>query len=376
MSAPDLNESVAARDVKGQPALPDDLHPRHLARRLVEIAGLVALVVIALSAFPNLEEVRIRLESADPVWITLLVVAEIGSCAGYMLVFRATFCSRMPWGLSYDISMAELAADSLLPAGGAGGLALGAWALHGAGMQTSHIARRSVAFFVVTSAPNFFSLIFVGIGVFVGIVPGLPSPVLTLVPAIVTALGVVIVAGSPRLLRRLGRLGKPDPVPAPSGWGGRASLAVRTGLTTIADGVDQAITLLRSHGFGSIVGSFSYMAFDIAALGFAFVAVGDAPPLGTLVLGYLIGQLGNLIPVPGGIGSTEGALIGVFALYGVNLTEATAAVFAYRLFQLSIPAVLGAPAFVALRRKLMRAQQPALVCDPLGREAAELGGMS
>jgi uncharacterized protein (TIRG00374 family) len=373
MSAPDLKESVVAREVRGRPAIPDDLHPRHLARRLIEIAGLFALVVIALSAFPNLEEVRVRLESADPVWITLLVVAEIGSCAGYMLVFRATFCSRMPWGLSYDISMAELAADSLLPAGGAGGLALGAWALHGSGMQTSHIARRSVAFFVVTSAPNFFSLIFVGIGVFVGIVPGLPSAVLTLVPAIITALGVVIVAGSPRLLRRLV---KPDPVPAPSGWGGRAALAVRTGLTTIADGVDQAIALLRSHGFGSIVGSFSYMAFDIAALGFAFAAVGHAPPLGTLVLGYLIGQLGNLVPVPGGIGSTEGALIGVFALYGVNLTEATAAVFAYRLFQLSIPAVLGAPAFVALRRKLMRAEQPALVCDPLGREAAELPGMS
>jgi hypothetical protein len=96
--------------------------------------------------------VRIRLERADAVWIALLVVAEIGSCGGYMLVFRATFCSQMPWGLSYDISMAELAADSLLPAGGAGGLALGAWALHGAGMQTSHITRRSVAFFTVTSA--------------------------------------------------------------------------------------------------------------------------------------------------------------------------------------------------------------------------------
>jgi uncharacterized protein (TIRG00374 family) len=373
MSAPDLNESVVAREVRGQHALPDDLHPRHLALRLIEIAGLIALVVIAISAFPDLEEVRIRLESADAVWITLLVVAEIGSCAGYMLVFRATFCSQMPWGLSYDISMAELAADSLLPAGGAGGLALGAWALHGAGMQSSHIARRSVAFFVVTSAANFFSLIFVGIGVFLGIIPGRSSAVLTLVPAIITALGIVVVSGSPRLLRSLG---KPDPVRRPSGWGGRASLAVRTGLTTVADGVDQAIALLRSHGFGSIVGSFSYMAFDIAALGFAFAAVGHEPPFGTLVLGYLIGQLGNLVPVPGGIGSTEGALIGVFVLYGVNLTEATAAVFAYRLFQLAIPAVLGAPAFVALRRKLMRAQQPALVCDPLGIEAVQLPGTS
>ena len=96
----------------------------------------------------------------------------------------------------------------------------------------------------------------------------------------------------------------------------------------------QAIALLRAHSFGVIVGSFAYMAFDIAALGCGFAAVGPAPTFGVLVLGYLIGQLGNLIPVPGGIGGTEGALVGIFALYGVDLTEATAAVLIYRLFQL------------------------------------------
>ena len=113
-----------------------------------------------------------------------------------------------------------------------------------------------------------------------------------------------------------------------------------------ADGVEQAIALLRAHSVGVIVGSFAYMAFDIAALGFAFAAVGQEPALGTLVLGYLIGQLGNLVPLPGGIGGTEGALVAVFALYGVDLAEATAAVLLYRLFQLTIPALLGAPAFV------------------------------
>ena len=78
----------------------------------------------------------------------------------------------MSWGLSYDIAMAELAANALLPAGGAGGLALGVWALRQAGMPTSHIARRTVAFFVVTSAPNFFSLVLVGLAVFAGILAG------------------------------------------------------------------------------------------------------------------------------------------------------------------------------------------------------------
>ncbi|MDQ6816869.1 MAG: lysylphosphatidylglycerol synthase domain-containing protein, partial [Actinomycetota bacterium] len=83
-------------------------------------------------------------------------------------------------------------------------------------------------------------------------------------------------------------------------------------------------------------------------------------------------QLGNLVPLPGGIGGTEGALVGILVLYGVNLTEATAAVLTYRLFQLAVPALLGAPAFIALRRKLTRADQPALVCAPLGLDPIKL----
>jgi uncharacterized membrane protein YbhN (UPF0104 family) len=236
-------------------------------------------------------------------------------------------------------------------------------------MPTGHIARRTVAFFVVTSAANFVALVLVGIGVFVGILAGRSSAVLTLVPALITALGALLVGVSPRLLRALGERGAGADRDR---WHDRARLALRAWLTAGADGVDQAIALLRSHSFGVIVGSFAYMAFDIAALGFGFAAVGHAPAFGTLVLAYLIGQLGNLVPVPGGIGGTEGALIGVFALYGVNLTEATAAVLTYRLFQLLVPASLGAPAFVMLRRKLMRADQPALICAPLALDVLKL----
>jgi uncharacterized protein (TIRG00374 family) len=349
--------------------LPDELHPRHLAIRVVEVAGVIGLVVIAIGAVPGLDEVRARLQGADLGWIVALGFAEVGSCLGYLLVFRSTFCSNMSWRLSYDISMAELAANSLLPAGGAGGLALGVWALRQAGMPAGHIARRSVAFFIVTSAANFFTLVFVGLGVFVGILPGTGSWVLTLVPALITALGAFLIGVSPRLLRALERRSADADR---DGWRGEVFGVLRRLLTAGADGVDQAIALLRGHSLGAVAGSLAYMAFDIAALGFGFAAVGAVPAFGTLVLGYLIGQLGNLIPLPGGVGGTEGALIGVFALYGVNLTDATAAVLAYRLFELIIPAVLGAPAFVLLRRKLTRADQLPLVCEPLALEAVEL----
>ena len=353
--------------------MPDELHPRHLAVRVIELAAIIALGAIAITALPGLGELKARLEDASPGWVVAVAAAEVGSCVGYLLVFRATFCSRMSWGLSYDIAMSEQAANSLLPAGGAGGLALGVWALRQAGMPTAHIARRTVAFFVITSAANFFALILVGLGVFLGIVAGKGSAVLTLVPALIAAFGALLAGLSPRLLRALGNRGADADRET---FSGRVRLTLRAWLHAAADGVDTAISLLSSHSVGAIVGSFSYMAFDIVALGFGFAAVGHVPSFGTLVLGYLIGQLGNLVPLPGGIGGTEGALVGVFALYGVNVSDAAAAVLIYRLFQLVIPALLGAPAYVMLRRRLMREDKPASVCAPLGAELVKLPARS
>jgi uncharacterized protein (TIRG00374 family) len=348
--------------------MPEELRSRHLIVRVAEIAVFVALVVIAISSLPGLDEVRRRLQDTDPVWIVALTLAEIGSCGGYVLVFRATFCPQMQWGLSYDIAMAEQAANSLLPAGGAGGLALGAWALHQAGMPTGHIARRTVAFFLVTSAANFFALIVFGLGVFLGVIPGYDSPVLTLVPALIAVLAILLVVYSRHLLRAVGERGENSDITG----GRRAWRWLRHSLSAMADGVDQAIALLRGHSFGIVGGSLAYMAFDIAALACGFAAVGHVPAVGTLVLGYLIGQLGNLIPLPGGIGGTEGALIGIFALMNANVSDATAAVLVYRLFQLAVPTLLGTPAFVLLRRRLLRADRPAQMCAPLASDAVQV----
>ncbi len=360
---PDVNETAPGAE------MPDELNPRHIVRRLVEIAVIIALVAIAISALPGLGQVRDRLEDTSPLWLVGLAAAEVASCLGYLLVFRATFCPRMSWRLSYDISMSELAANSLLPTGGAGGLALGVWALRQAGMPTAHIARRTVAFFLVTSAANFIGVVVIGLGMFVGVLSGQASPALTLGSAVVASLVLVLVSMSPALLRRVGH-------PAADTDGDRSRSQIRhrlrDGLVATADGVELAKTLMRSRSFGVVIGSFAYMGFDIAALGFGFAAVGHVPAFGPLTLGYLIGQLGNLVPLPGGVGGTEGGLVGAFALFHVNVSDAAAAVLIYRLFQLVIPALLGAPAFVLLRRKLARGEHHAQVCGPLSVETAEL----
>jgi hypothetical protein len=82
----------------------------------------------------------------------------------------------------------------------------------------------------------------------------------------------------------------------------------------------------------------------------------------------MIGRLGNLVPVRWHRGSIDRC---VRAARG-ELTEATAAVFVYGVFRLAVPALLGAPAFVILRRKLDRADRPALACAPLALDAVKL----
>ena len=59
-----------------------------------------------------------------------------------------------------------------------------------------------------------------------------------------------------------------------------------------------------------------FLVFDMLAFWASFRAVGALPELAVIWMAYLIGQLGNWIPVPGGIGGTELGLVGALILYG------------------------------------------------------------
>ena len=112
---------------------------------------------------------------------------------------------------------------------------------------------------------------------------------------------------------------------------------------------------MRSGNPQIIGGAIGYMAFDVAALAAAFAAIGVVPPIGVLLLAYVVGQLGNLIPLPGGVGGADGGLIAALVLYGTPLGGAAAAVLAYRAFQLGLPALLGGLAVLRLPGVVERA---------------------
>jgi uncharacterized membrane protein YbhN (UPF0104 family) len=343
--------------------MPAQLDPRHLARRLLELAFLGALVVAGVSALPGLGDVRSRFADASPGFVALAAGLELASCLSYVVVFRDVFCTRMSWRFSYQLGMAEQATNVLLPTGGAGGLALGAWALRQGGMSGQYIGRRSVAFFLITSTPNFVCAAVVGGLLLAGALPGTAPIVPTAVLTALACAAIVVVVALPKLLRRVRR--RDD--------GGRIRRNVRTAAVTLANGVRDAGPLLRSGRPGIVGGAAGYMGFDLAALAAAFAAFGGAPRFGPLVFAYVIGQLGGLIPLPGGIGGTDGGLIGAMVLYGTPLPQAAAAVLAYRAFQLGIPAVLGVVAFLQLRRTLARSTQPAALCAQLAEPLPAAG---
>jgi uncharacterized membrane protein YbhN (UPF0104 family) len=328
-------------------------------RRLLQaIAALGILVAIFLLA-PGLGEVRDQLAGANPGWLALATLLEALSFGSYVVMFGPIFCTGLGWRRSWQIGGSELAMGSLVPASGAGGLALGAWVLHRGGMDGQRIARRSVAFFLIKSGVNFLAVAVLGVVMALGVGPEL-SPWLTVFPAAVAALVLGGVAAIPRL-------GPGHPVGPEASRVRRALSATRR---AVIDGTSEALKILRSGNRRVLAGSVGYWAFDNAVLWATFHAFGISVPLTVVLMGYLIGQLGGLLPIPGGIGGIDGGLIGTLIVYGAPAAGTAAAVLGYRVILFWLPLIVGGIAFAALRRDMPRGQELASCAPAIAAQSA------
>jgi len=265
----------------------------------------------------------------------------------------------MHWRFSFQIATSELAANSVLPTSGAGGLALGAWALRRGGMNVEQISRKTVSFFFLTSLANVSILITFASLYAAGALGRDPNPALIDVFGALAVAAVLAVLALPAVLRRL-----PQSASA-GGDPGRIARALRLVRRSLMDGVPDAVLLLRRRSPGILTGSFGTTVCDLAVLGVAFRAIDVSPPIGVLVLGYLIGMLGGNVPVPGGIGGVDAGLIGALSLFHEPLAASTVAVLTYHAISLWVPAMLGGVAFTRLRATLLRQERPAAICMPL-----------
>jgi uncharacterized membrane protein YbhN (UPF0104 family) len=354
------NVSVSTDRVASEEASSDEQMPRvPVTRRSALAFGIFVLSAVAFLYFvlPKLtgfSSTAHRIESGDTWWIAIGVLLEICSFAGYVVLFRAVFVrppSPIGWSESYQITMAGLAATRLFAAAGAGGIALTAWALRRSGMEARLVACRMVAFMVLLYVVYAAAVLFDGIGMGTGLLPGEGSFALTIVPAVVAAL-LFAVAGAMALLpgdieRRLARW---------ASGSGRLERWLASAVTVpalAASGVRTAIGLVRERDPG-LLGAPAWWGFDICVLWACFHAFGSAPPFTVILMAYFLGMVGNLLPLPGGLGGVEGGMIGAFAAFGVNLDQAVLAVLAYRAISFWLPTVPGAIAYFQLRRTVAR----------------------
>jgi uncharacterized membrane protein YbhN (UPF0104 family) len=208
-----------------------------------------------------------------------------------------------------------------------------------------------VAFMVLLYVVFAGSLLLDGIGLGTGLFPGGGSFAITYLPAIV-ALLLLGVAGAVAALpgdveRRLERRA--------SGSGRLAHWLARavTVPALAASGVRTAIDLVRSRNAG-LLGAIAWWGFDISVVWAMFHAYGDAPSFTVIWMAYFIGQFGNLLPLPGGLGGVEGAMIGAFAAFGVDFNLSVLAVLSYRGISFWLPTIPGAIAYFQLRRTVAR----------------------
>lgn len=290
-----------------------------------------------------------RLERGDPLWLAVAAGFELLSICGYAVLFRTVFArgvSRIGWRASIEIPLAGIAAIRLLAAAGAGGVAVTVWALRRAGMQPRVIACRLAANYSIQYSLYLLAMVVCGFGLWSGAFSGGGPTALTLIPAILSAVALALGAAMGLVPgdfeRRLDHLSRR------SGRIGRLATRFATLPATMGSGVRTALGLIRDRHWG-LLGAVAYWGFDIACLGASFRAFGTVVPVAVLVMGYFLGTLGSLLPLPGGIGGVEGGMIGAFAAFGEPAGRAVIAVLAYRAISFWLPTLPGIGGYVTLR---------------------------
>jgi uncharacterized protein (TIRG00374 family) len=361
MTTSEPTRDAPADNGTGAPAPPAS--PPGFNRRRLVMAGLLILVTLAALYFllPKLAGLRQtwgRLGHGDALWLAGACGVELLSIAGYALLFNTVFgrgVRRLDWRASLQIPLAGIAAIRVLAAAGAGGVAVTAWALSRAGMQSRMIASRMVANLLLQYAVYALALIVFGVGVGAGILPGHGPFELTLLPAAfsVVVVGLVLCAifVPADVERRLSRSAR-----GPRWWQ-RTVHRLASAPAAVGEGARTATQLIRQRRPG-LLGAVAYWGFDIMALGFSFLAFGGRPAVAVLVLGYFLGTLGSVLPLPGGVGGVEGAMIGVFIAFGINSGQAVIAVLAYRAISFWLPTLPGIAGYIALRRTVHRWERP------------------
>src|SRR3954470_7896375 len=92
-------EYIEPVEIDAEP-LPDEFSASRLRRGLIFLALVVVAVAALIVLIPGLASLRDRFSGAQPELLVLAALLQLGSCASYVVVFRAVFWRLMRWRTS------------------------------------------------------------------------------------------------------------------------------------------------------------------------------------------------------------------------------------------------------------------------------------
>jgi putative heme transporter len=344
--------------------------PVFSTKRLLQTGIVVVLLLVGIYfLFPKLVGVGdgiSKLDDADPVWLGIAVVFSIASYTTYIALFKAVVggdALKLTWGETYEINMAGVAATLLFSAGGAGGVALTYWALRKAGMNRRDVARRMIAFVSLHYAFYPFALIVFGLLLRTGVLHGSSSVELTIIPAAVA--GILLVIGALVTLIPADVEGKLMPHVRGEHMRSFVEWASRVP-ETAGDGFRFALSLFTHPRKGglAVLGAAGFWAFNIGVLWASFHSLGIQVPFAVVVQGFFLGMVANLFPLaPAGVGAVDAGMIGAFVLFGLPEETVFPAILIFRLISFWMPIPPGIVAFFQLRKTVSRWEVEGLPID-------------
>ena len=321
---------------------------RRLRGRALQLVGFAVFVYLLLKLVPGLEQALESLQGVSVTWVIGAMAVETLSECGYVVSWRGILdpddllrAEGRGRHLGARVAWAQLGGGMVVPGGTLGSMGVGAWMLHRLGMPMTSVGERQFTLMFLNTAVDALAVVVFGLGLAIGVFAAEVSLALTLLPAVLVACGLALalfVAGAaeqlaPRLSKRRPKLAR--------------------GVSTLALAVENTRRMLRHRGSGRIVlGALAYLGFDMLVLQGAFVAI-DAHPVpafAVVAMSYLIGGLGGSIPLPANLGAVTG-MAAMLIAFGVDHSDAVAAVVLYQAIGFIVPLIGGAIAYLFLRRE-------------------------
>lgn len=306
--------------------------------RVIVGLGLAVAVLVVGAQFDVVPRTFQKLRSGDPAWLAVAAALEGLSFWGYALVVAGTARSAgldLPRRATWQIVLAGVAATRLLATAGAGGVAATTFALRSHGLTLRASAATVTAQLAIVYL--WFVLLLTATGATL-YASGHANVAVTVVPAAVAGVALVTaIAGRPALHRI-----------AAAGASSRRRIIrmLAAALGTLEEGTVAVADLVRRRDAAVVGGALWWLA-DAAVLWACCQAFGTAADPLEVCMAYLLGQVANLLPIPGGLG-VEAGLAGGLMAFGIPPGVAVLASLSQRVLSTWLPALPGAVALVAL----------------------------